>query len=98
MTKPTKLTEMKGTRIAATMFVLTILSVGFGILISLMVGGKKPEVEDRFTYILQKCEPTSLDYARWAIEREKGIKELCPKGGSLNSNKDGGYYVECYKN
>lgn len=46
-------------------------------------------------YVLQECEPSALDYARWHLEKEVTMREVCPNGGQYLSQNNG-TGIRCY--
>lgn len=75
---------------------ISMLTLLVGLLIGNYFHSIKP-VEKETQYVLQECKDSAIDVARFAIERDKSIKEMCPNGGKLMSNDAGGYFVQCYE-
>lgn len=80
---------------------ITIVLIFISLLISsifsyMLAGTKPPEKIIETKYILQKCEPTELDYAKYHLEKQKQLREVCDNGGYFT-----GYLkteIKCYEN
>lgn len=68
-----------------------------GVVIGFFAGADKPaEIVEKTQIILQKCEPTSLEYAAYRLEKKKYFDERCPNGWQERAGSTLSLDVRCY--